>query len=56
MAEPLKEGIVVSGDIDGIAASARPWCGADLLKALGVNAGRDDLTTPVTEAAEGDVE
>jgi hypothetical protein len=34
MAEPLKEGIVVSGHIDSIAASARPWCGADLLEAL----------------------
>jgi hypothetical protein len=55
MAEPLKEGIVVSGHIDSIAASARPWCGADLLEALGVNDGRDDLTTP-TETSEGDVE
>jgi hypothetical protein len=56
MAERSKEGIVVSADIDGIAASARPWCGADLLEALRVNAGRDELTTPVTQASEGDVE
>jgi hypothetical protein len=56
MAEPLKEGIVVSGHIDITAASAKPWCGADLLEALGVDAGRDDVPTPVTETSEGDVE